>query len=170
MATDKQVHFGHFIFWKRVEKGLSYRELSEAADISQPMLFAYEERATPQGLTSTNYGKLARGLGISLAELDEWQAKAVKPMPPRRKRPAAEESELNVRRVKPLSDRELALARKMEELKGMTDEQIKAYAIRRMLEEQRELPAGAAPPPPTTKPVPKPKKPTAPPSASKHVN
>lgn len=85
-----------------------------------------------------------------------------------------EEPDVNVQRVPPLTPKDWARLRKMEELKGMTDDQIKAYAARRMLEDERELRgrAGALPPnpPPAAARPPKPKKPTAPPSASKNVN
>lgn len=85
MASTKSIRFGWFLYWKRVEKGLSYRKLSEAAGVSQPMLFSYVQDEEPRMYDST-YGKLAKALGMTLEEMDAWRTTPVKQPPARGKR------------------------------------------------------------------------------------
>jgi transcriptional regulator with XRE-family HTH domain len=95
VESDKAVHFGRFVAWKRLALGLSREEFGQRAGVSGRRMAAIEAMPEP-GVFDTTFGGIAMALRMKPEELAEaWRREPVStkfPRKPKGKRLRADDS------------------------------------------------------------------------------
>jgi transcriptional regulator with XRE-family HTH domain len=86
VGTDKEIHFGRFVRWKRLDLDMSRDDLAAKSGLSGRHLATIESSAKPDVQDAT-YAALARGLGMTSTQLDEaWSSTPVSSRLPRKRK------------------------------------------------------------------------------------